>query len=66
MNTLETNKNNNLFHKSYPQVEALFQSLNIQNQERNEIEKDFYNVAKIVYEYPQKIIDNNIIMQIKL
>jgi hypothetical protein len=47
-------------------MESLFESLSISTQERQNIEKDFYNVAKTVYENPQKIMDKDIIVQIKL
>ncbi len=66
MNTPKSNIDWYSSHSSYPQVEALFQSLNISDQGRKDIEKDFYDIAKIVYENPQEIIDNNIAMQIKL
>jgi hypothetical protein len=66
MNTPKSNIDWHSSHISYPQVESLFKSLSISAQERQNIEKDFYSIAKIVYENPQQIIDKDIIVQIKL
>lgn len=68
MNINTPKSNNDLYssHKSYPQMESLFSSLNISEEERKDIEADFYCIARIVYENPQWIYDSYIIRQIKL
>lgn len=51
--------------KSYPQVESLFASLNISAQDRENIQSEFYNIAKIVYGNPKEV-SHDTIMKMKL
>lgn len=70
MNTPETNNDFHQIQRRYPQVEGLFESLNISKQEKEKILSRFYDIAKIVYENPEWIssdtISNDTISKIKL
>ena len=58
MNTPETNNDFYQIQRKYPQVESLFESLNISEQEKEEIQSRFYNIAKTVYGNPEWISNN--------
>lgn len=70
MNTPETNNDFHQIQRRYPQVESLFESLNISKQEKEKILSRFYSIAKNVYEKPEWIsndtISNDTISKIKL
>ena len=65
MNTPETNNDFHQIQRRYPQVESLFESLNISKQEKEKILSRFYSIAKDVYEKPEWI-SNDTISKIKL
>lgn len=65
MSSLESENYEYLPKKPYPQVEALFKSLSISQQDREKIQSEFYNIAKIVYENSEEI-SNDTIMKIRL
>lgn len=64
MNTPESN-NYYPLQREYPQVKNLFESLNISTQDKEKIQSEFNNIAKIVYE-KSEWISNDTIMKIKL
>lgn len=65
MNTPESNNDLNPFKKPYPQVESLFESLNISEKDREKIQSEFYGIAKEIYEN-SKWISNDTVRKIKL
>ena len=65
MNTPESENYQYLPKKPSPQVEDLFKSLNISHQDRENIQSEFYNISKIVYENPDEI-SNDTVMKIRL
>ncbi len=69
MNTPESN-NYYPLQREYPQVKNLFESLNISTQDKEKIQSEFNNIAKIVYKNPEWIsndtISNDTISKIKL
>lgn len=65
MKSPESNINNYQLKKTYPQVENLFQILNISEADRKKIQSEFYRIAKMIYENPQKL-SNDTIWKIKL
>ena len=66
MNTPQSNIDFNKSYNSYPQVKSLFESLNISNETKKEIHEEFSRIAKIVYEDPQGITNDDIIRQMKM
>ncbi len=52
-------------HKEYSQVKGLFESLNLSNQDKENIKSEFYSIAKTIYEN-SGWISNDTIMKIKL
>ena len=66
MNTPKSNIDFSSTHNFNPQIKNLFESLKISEQDRITIEKEFYSVAKIVYERTKEIMDEDIIRLIKL
>ena len=64
MNSSESNIDYYPSKKTYPQVENLFQVLNISEADRKEIQSEFYRIAKMIYENPQRF-SNDTILKIK-
>ena len=55
MNSLESENKQYLPSKSYPQVKDLFESLNITEADKKEIQAEFSRIADMIYGNPQKI-----------
>ena len=49
----------------YPQVENLFQSLNLTENDKRKIQIEFSRIADMIYDNPQKI-SNDTMLKIKL
>lgn len=64
MDSLETKINPYFQKKAYPQVEHLFQALNISELDKKEIQDDFCRTANVIYEKLSKI-SNDTILKIK-
>lgn len=65
MNSLESKNKQYLPSKSYPQVKDLFESLNISEADKKEIQVEFSRIAKMIYGNPQKI-SGDTMLKIKL
>ena len=65
MNSLESNINYWPSKKMYPQVENLFQSLNLTENDKRKIQIEFSRIADMIYDNPQKI-SNDTMLKIKL
>ena len=64
---MNTPKSNGDFlpQRQYSQVKSLFESLNLSDQDKKNIQSEFYSIAKIIYENSEWI-SNDTIMKIKL
>ena len=65
MNNLEHSSDFCTSKRLYPQVESLFSSLNISEQDKEKIQLEFSRIAKIIYKNPEWI-SNDTIIKMKL
>lgn len=60
MNSPEHNLNSYVSKKENPQVENLFQALNISEADKKEIQSEFYRIANMIYGCPQRFSSDTI------